>query len=65
MNTPTKEEILQAMSTYGGSFVQALAEAWRKADAVNELKLRTAFSNYYKEYGEFALRVHKDPSLIQ
>lgn len=46
--------VVEAMSSYGGGFVKCLAEAARHADPVNLYKLKKAFSNYWKEYGEFA-----------
>lgn len=38
------------MRTYGGSFVQALAECIMKADKNNLIKLESAFSQYINEY---------------
>lgn len=48
-------EVLDEMATYGGSFVKALAEAWRRADLHNAAKLRIIFAGYYEDY-ETALR---------
>jgi hypothetical protein len=45
--------ILDAMSTYGGSFVQQLSKLARVADATNFEKLKHTFSNYWEEYDRF------------
>jgi hypothetical protein len=42
--------VIQAMKTYGGSFVKALAEAARLADSINLEKIKTAFSDYWEKY---------------
>ena len=42
--------VIQNMKTYGGSFVKALAEAARIADAENLEKIKTAFSDYWEKY---------------
>lgn len=42
--------VVDTMEKYGGSFVKALAEAFRHADRYNFLKLQTAFMQYWKEY---------------
>ncbi len=50
----------EAMMVYGGSFVQALGEALRRADEVNSEKLITAFPEYCEAYAEFARTIkHK------
>ncbi len=43
-------EVLDAMAALGGSFVVALAEAWRRADAENHLLLYRAFGHVYSRY---------------
>lgn len=45
---------LDAMSRYGGHFVQALAAAWRRADADNHRRLLAAFPEYYAHYADLA-----------
>lgn len=51
----TKDDsMLEAMETYGGSFVKALANAMRHADPNNYTKLVSAFSNYVSEYRKMA-----------
>lgn len=49
-----KLEVLDAMERYGGGFVRALAEAWRKADSTNEEKLQRAFPEYWQQYSAMA-----------
>ena len=55
--TRTDDEILTAMESHGGSFVQSLAQCCRRAGAINLAKLRAAFPEYWNEYAEVALRV--------
>jgi len=43
-------DVLDEMERTGGSFVAALAVAWRRADNINRAKLKTAFSGYYEDY---------------
>ena len=50
------DEILTAMEILGGSFVAALAKAWRRADEGNQAKLRAAFPEYWAHYAELAAR---------
>jgi len=45
---------LDAMDTYGGSFVRTLARLYRVADAVNRAKLADAFAEYFTKYAVFA-----------
>ena len=45
--------ILDAMSTYGGGFVQQLSKLARVADTVNFAKLKVTFANYWEEYDSF------------
>jgi hypothetical protein len=54
MNEPDKEDVLRAMSRYGGSFIQALAEAFRRADLTNTQILLKAFPHYWEQYSEMA-----------
>ena len=48
----TDHEVTEAMLTYGGSFVQALARAYRAADNRNRAKLFVAFEPLFTEYAE-------------
>lgn len=50
----TEAQVVDAMETYGGGFVKALAAAWRKADSGNANRLRNAFPDYYCEYEQIA-----------
>ena len=50
----TDEDIVVAMETFGGSFVQALAHAFRCADFTNQARLRTAFADVWEKYRELA-----------
>lgn len=56
MSQYSKEDdaIITAMETYGGSFVKALAECFRRADQNNYLILQQAFGNYWYQYAEMA-----------
>jgi pyruvate/2-oxoacid:ferredoxin oxidoreductase beta subunit len=48
---PEKDErVIEAMETYGGSFVKALAECLRRADVNNYQKLKNTFTDYFNEY---------------
>ena len=46
--------MIETMEKYGGSFVKALANAMRHADANNYSKLVSSFSNYVSEYRAMA-----------
>jgi hypothetical protein len=43
-------DIIECMETFGGSFVQALAVCFRRADSVNYQKLKSTFSEYWEGY---------------
>lgn len=43
-------EVLDTMEKYGGSFIKALALAWRHADYRNSTKLKKTFIEDYKYY---------------
>lgn len=45
---------VEAMDRFGGSFVQALAQAARKADGENLQRLKTAFPEYWERYQKIA-----------
>jgi hypothetical protein len=42
------------MRTFGGSFVERLAEAFQFADDVNRARLRVAFPEVWSQYEELA-----------
>lgn len=44
--------ITEAMLAFGGSFVVALAEAFRKGDPINQAKLKAAYSELWATYAE-------------
>lgn len=46
-------KILEAMSTYGGSFVKSLAWAAQRADSENYAKLKAAFPDIWDSYAAF------------
>ncbi len=43
-------EVVEKMAKFGGSFVQALAQCFYRADHQNFIKLKTTFSEYWEEY---------------
>jgi hypothetical protein len=49
-------EIVQAMQTYGGSFVQALATAFQCADHQHQARLKAAFPELWQQYDDLARR---------
>lgn len=51
MNDTEKLHTIQAMRNYGGSFVQALATAWERADSDNSRRIQDAFPEYMHDYG--------------
>lgn len=54
MSEPTDYDIVQAMQTFGGSFVQKLAVAYQFADSTNRARLTAAFPEYWARYRELA-----------
>jgi hypothetical protein len=45
-------KVVENMEKYGGSFVQALAVCFRRADRTNFHKLKTTFKDYWEEYSK-------------
>lgn len=45
-------EVVQNMETFGGSFVQSLAQCFYRADNNNFIRLRLAFPEYWEEYSD-------------
>jgi hypothetical protein len=43
-------DVLEQMEKYGGSFVQALAVCFRRADPNNLAKLKETFAEYWQQY---------------
>ena len=54
----SRDEILDAMDRFGGSFVQQLAVLYRHGDEVNRRKLEVAFHDEFVEYDEMAVEHH-------
>jgi hypothetical protein len=52
----TDDAVVEAMTRYGGSFVQAVAECWRRADAGNRAILKRAFAASWAHYAELVER---------
>lgn len=42
--------VVDAMSKFGGGFVKALAECFRRADSRNFARLKATFADYWTEY---------------
>lgn len=54
MQTEENYKIVELMERYGGSFVQALSVAFRRADIINFTRLKLAFPEIWKEYSKFS-----------
>ena len=57
-------QTLEAMRTYGGGFVKALAEVWARADGANHMRLFSAFNDYHKQYSDMA-KADKDRTVTK
>lgn len=51
------ERMIDAMDTFGGSFVKSLANAMMHADSINYLKLIDAFPEYVRQYVDMAKKM--------
>lgn len=51
---------VEAMRKYGGSFVQALAEAAQLADYVNLQKIKMAWPDYWDEYTRWGEKMREE-----
>ena len=51
-----KEKIIRAMEEFGGSFVKALALAYRRADLENKKRLEKCFKDVFDRYSFIADR---------
>jgi hypothetical protein len=49
-----EQATISFMKRYGGSFVQALAEAYICADMQNRARIRSAFADYWDRYSAMA-----------
>lgn len=47
-------KVIEAMETYGGSFVKNLAQLARSADRFNLIKIKQTWPEYWKQYEEMA-----------
>lgn len=47
-------KVIEAMETYGGSFVTALAQAARHADQYNLAKIKETWPEYWSTYMKMA-----------
>jgi hypothetical protein len=56
----TEFDVVEAMRRYGGSFVQALAVCWQRADIVNRHRLEDAFPDIWAEYQRLAERAYHE-----
>lgn len=54
MRSEEDYKIVETMERFGGSFVQALAVCFRRADFENYMKLRMLFDNYWEQYRSMA-----------
>jgi hypothetical protein len=54
MSKPTEWETVNAMTLYGGSFVEQLAKLYNCADNSNQLRIRAAFPELWSQYEELA-----------
>jgi len=55
----TDWDVVEAMRTYGGSFVQALAVCFQRADVENQYRLKAAFPELWSEYQELAVKARR------
>jgi hypothetical protein len=55
----TDWDVVEAMRTYGGSFVHALAVCYQRADAENQHRLKAAFPELWVEYQELAVKARR------
>jgi hypothetical protein len=56
----TDWNVIARMEDLGGSFVQALAAAWRKADLDNDRRLHAAFAEIYDRYSRMGADGEED-----
>lgn len=54
ISTEEDLQIIEAMETYGGSFVQSLAAAAKAADMYNLAKIKATWAEYWQQYKEMA-----------
>ena len=62
LNLPEdKDYLADAMQQYGGSFVQALGAALRRADRANTYRILATWPEYVGEYTDWALALKEFP----
>jgi hypothetical protein len=61
----TDDDVLAAMERYGGSFIYALAQCFRRADEDNRYVLRAAFPTYWAQYAELAERAEQRKDAVR
>ena len=52
MSSDITDTTLEAMDSYGGSFVRTLAALYRRADPENRAILRHAFATVFAQYAD-------------
>lgn len=57
MDRDTQYWMIQAMQSYGGSFIKSLSMAWLRADQINTAKLEQAFPEYVEKYTKLGLEM--------
>jgi hypothetical protein len=57
MTYTEQEEMIERMEKYGGSFVKAIAAAFRCADRKNFAILMDAFPHYVEKYGPNSVHI--------
>lgn len=53
----TDHEVINAMLILGGNFIKHLARTWCAADAENQQRLKAAFPDEWRRYGELSERL--------
>lgn len=56
--------IVMAMTRFGGSFAQALAEAWRCADYENQSRIKQTWPDYWQKYERLALNAQQQKEQV-
>lgn len=64
MNSERDAWTVDAMEKYGGSFVQALGELARRADAVNLEYIKTTWANLWDQYEKMGIEMENKEETI-
>lgn len=59
----TFPDIVDSMSTFGGSFAKSIAHAWRCADLSNQARLQSAFPDLFERYDAFPSKAEREAVL--